>query len=163
MEAPGRGYRRVVASPEPMVILEEKAIEALANSGYVVVCVGGGGIPVYRNKEGYIVGIEAVIDKDFASALLATNIKADLFLISTSVKQVCLNFGKPDEKALSSMTLIEAKQYLKEGHFAPGSMAPKIEAIIRYLERGGTKAIVTSPAGMNDALEGKTGTQIVPL
>lgn len=162
VEDAGRGYRRVVSSPDPKIIIEEKAIETLVNRGFVVVAVGGGGIPVYKRDDGIVAGIEAVIDKDFASALLAMNIKADLLLISTAVDKVCLNFGKPDEKPLDSVTLEEIISYKEQGHFASGSMLPKIEAVIRYLKNGGKKAIITSPAGMEDALEGKTGTSIIP-
>ncbi len=161
-EDAGRGYRRMVASPEPKEIIEEKAIETLINGGFVVIAVGGGGIPVYMRDDGMVAGIEAVIDKDFASALLATNIKADLFIISTAIDKVCLNFGKPDEKKLSSMTLKEAIRYKEEGHFAPGSMLPKIESVIRYLKNGGKKAVITSPSGIEDAIKGKTGTTIIP-
>lgn len=162
VEDAGRGYRRVVPSPDPKEIVEEKAIEALVKQGFVVIAVGGGGIPVYKGENGMYAGIEAVIDKDLASALLAKNIKADLLMISTSIDKVCLNFGKPGEKALDSMTLEEAIRYKKEGHFAPGSMLPKIEAVIRYLESGGKKVIITSPDNIEDALEGKKGTTITP-
>ena len=162
VEDAGRGYRRVVPSPDPKEIVEEKAIETLVNQGFVVIAVGGGGIPVYKDENGMYAGIEAVIDKDLASALLAKNIKADLLMISTSIDKVCLNFGKPGEKALDSMTLEEAIRYKKEGHFAPGSMLPKIEAVIRYLESDGKKAIITSPENIEDALEGKKGTTITP-
>ena len=162
VEDAGRGYRRVVPSPDPKEIVEEKAIETLVNQGFVVIAVGGGGIPVYKDENGMYAGIEAVIDKDLASALLAKNIKADLLMISTSIDKVCLNFGKPGEKTLDSMTLEEAIRYKKEGHFAPGSMLPKIEAVIRYLESGGKKAIITSPDNIEDALKGKKGTTITP-
>jgi carbamate kinase len=162
VEDAGRGYRRVVPSPDPKEIIEEKAIETLVNQGFVVVAVGGGGIPVYKRKDGTFTGVEAVIDKDLASSLLAKNINADLFLISTAVDKVYLNFGKPGEKALDFMTLEQAIRYKKEGHFAPGSMSPKIEAVIRYLEHGGKKAIIASPYNIEDALEGKTGTTITP-
>ncbi|MFC2061874.1 carbamate kinase [Elusimicrobiota bacterium] len=162
VEDSGRGYRRVVPSPDPKVIMEEKAIEALANQGFIVIAVGGGGIPVYKREDNIIAGIEAVIDKDFASALLATNIQADLFMISTAVEKVCINFGKPDEKSLDSITLEEAAKLKEEGHFAPGSMLPKIEAVMRYLRNGGKKAIITSPSNIGDAMEGKAGTVITP-
>jgi carbamate kinase len=158
----GRGYRRVVPSPEPIEILEEKAIELLAANDFIVIAVGGGGIPVYKREDGVIVGIEAVIDKDFASSLLASNINADLLLICTVVEKVFLNFGKPDEKALDTISVEEAEKYLKEGHFAPGSMAPKIKAVIKYLKNGGRKAIITSSDAIEAALEGKTGTCIIP-
>jgi len=162
VEDAGRGWRRVVPSPEPREIIEESAIETLAGSGFAVIAVGGGGIPVYKRDDGIIAGVEAVIDKDLASSLLARNIGADLFLISTAVEKVCLNFGKPDQKEIDKMTLAEAKQYLEEGHFAPGSMAPKIKAVIRYLEKGGKKALITSPKFIEKAVNGETGTVIIP-
>jgi carbamate kinase len=162
LEDAGRGYRRIVASPEPLEIIEQKSIVTLVKRGFVVIAVGGGGIPVYKLDDGTFVGVEAVIDKDLASALLAKNIEADLFMISTSVDKVCLNFGKPEEKSLDSMTLEETNKYLKEGHFAPGSMKPKMKAVIRYLEGGGKKAIITSPHNILDSLEGKSGTTITP-
>ncbi len=163
MEDAGRGWRRIVPSPDPKEILEEKAIECLVRNGFVVVAVGGGGIPVYRvEKKNIIKGCAAVIDKDFASSLLAANIKADLLLISTAVEKVGLNFGKPDERKLDKITLSEAKKYKKEGHFAKGSMLPKIEAIIRFIESGGKEALITCPEKIEEALDGKTGTRIVP-
>ena len=162
VEDAGRGFRRVVPSPDPKEILEVKAIESLAREGFVVVAVGGGGIPVYEQDDGVIAGIEAVIDKDFASALLASKVKADLLVISTAVDKVCLRYGKPDEKRIDSMSLDEAKKYLNEGHFAKGSMLPKIQAVIRFLEAGGKKAIITSPSVLTESLEGKNGTVITP-
>jgi len=156
----GRGWRRVVASPIPVEIVEEKAIQSLTDSGFIVVAVGGGGIPVIRNKQGYLEGIAAVIDKDFASSLLARNIKADVFVISTAVEKVCINFGKPNQKELDKMTLEDCKKYMAQGQFAPGSMLPKIKAIISFLENGGEKAIITNPKNIRNALEGKTGTHI---
>ena len=160
VEDAGRGWRRVVASPIPKEIVEEDAIQKLIDSGFIVVAVGGGGIPVVKDEKGHLKGAAAVIDKDFASSLLASNIKADLFLISTAVEKVFLNFGKPDQKELDRMTLDECKKYLEEGHFKPGSMLPKIKAIISFLEKGGKKAIITSPENIRRALEGKTGTHI---
>jgi len=160
VEDAGRGWRRVVASPIPKEIVEEDAIQKLIDSGFIVVAVGGGGIPVVKDEKGHLKGAAAVIDKDFASSLLASNIKADLFLISTAVEKVFLNFGKPDQKELDRMTLDECKKYLEEGHFKPGSMLPKIKAIISFLEKGGKKAIITSPENIRKALEGKTGTHI---
>jgi carbamate kinase len=160
VEDAGRGWRRVVASPLPMRIVEEDAVQHLIDAGVVVITVGGGGIPVVE-KDGQLVGTAAVIDKDFASSLLASNIGADLFIISTAVEKVALNFGKPDEKWLDTMTLAEAKGYLAEGkHFAKGSMAPKIQAVINYLEKGGKKAIITNPENIARALAGETGTHI---
>ncbi len=160
VEDSGRGWRRVVASPIPKEIVEEKAIKSLIDNGFIVVAVGGGGIPVIRDEEGHLEGTAAVIDKDFASALLASRIKADVFVISTAVEKVCLNYGKPEEKALDTMTLADCKKYIEEGHFKPGSMLPKIKAIISFLEQGGEKAIITNPENIKNALEGKTGTHI---
>jgi carbamate kinase len=163
VEDAGRGYRRVVASPLPKEVVELESVQALINSGCVVITVGGGGIPVIDGGEGQYEGIAAVIDKDYASSLLAQQINADLFLISTAVEKVALNFGKPNEKWLDKMTVAEAKQYLAEGtHFAKGSMAPKIQAIIWFLENGGKQAIITNPENIGRALRGETGTLIVP-
>jgi carbamate kinase len=162
VEDAGRGWRRVVPSPKPIRIVEKDAIQSLINQGFVVVAVGGGGIPVVEGDHGELVGVEAVIDKDFASALLAVDIQADLFLISTAVEQVALNFNKPDQKWLDRMTLDEAKRYLSEGHFAKGSMEPKIRAIIDFLEAGGKEALVTNPENIERALAGETGTRIIP-
>jgi len=160
VEDAGRGWRRVVPSPLPMRIVEEESVQQLIDAGVVVITVGGGGIPVV-DKDGELLGTAAVIDKDFASSLLASNIGADLFIISTAVEKVALNFGKPDEKWLDTMTLAEAKGYLAEGkHFAKGSMAPKIQAVINYLEKGGKKAIITNPENIARALAGETGTHI---
>jgi carbamate kinase len=163
VEDAGRGWRRVVASPLPKQVVELDAVKTLIEAGTVVITVGGGGIPVIEESEGHYRGVAAVIDKDFASSLLAQEINAELFLISTAVEKVALNFGKPDEKLLDKMTLAEAKQYLEEGtHFAKGSMAPKIEAIIWFLENGGKQAIITNPENIGRALKGETGTLIVP-
>jgi carbamate kinase len=160
VEDAGRGWRRVVASPLPKEVVELEAVETLIKAGTVVITVGGGGIPVIAGDDGYQ-GVAAVIDKDFASSLLARLIKADMFLISTAVEKVAINFGKPEEKWLDHMTLAEAKQYLAEGaHFAKGSMAPKIQAIIWYLENGGTEALITNPENIGRALKGETGTRI---
>lgn len=160
VEDAGRGWRRVVASPLPIEIIEEKAIKNLLDQGFVVVSVGGGGIPVIKDKDGNLQGAAAVIDKDYASSLLASNIKADLFIISTAVEKVYLNYGKPDQKGLDSVSLDEIKKYLDEGHFKPGSMLPKIKAVISFLEKGGKKAIITCPEKIREAVEGKTGTHI---
>ncbi len=162
-EDAGRGWRRVVASPLPQEVVELEAVQTLLKAGTVVITVGGGGIPVIRKADGELQGVAAVIDKDFASSLLARLIKADLFLISTAVEKVAINFGKPDQKWLDKMTLAEAKQYLAEGaHFAKGSMAPKIQAVIRFLENGGKQAIITNPENIGRAIKGETGTLIVP-
>jgi len=163
VEDAGRGWRRVVASPLPKEVVELEAVEALIAVGTVVITVGGGGIPVIDAGDHEYQGVAAVIDKDFASSLLARLIKADLFLISTAVEKVAINFGKPDQKWLDRMTLAEAKAYLAEGtHFAKGSMAPKIQAIIWFLENGGKQALITNPENIGRALKGETGTWIVP-
>jgi len=163
VEDSGRGWRRVVASPIPQRVVELDSVQRLIDSGTVVITVGGGGIPVIENTAGELEGTAAVIDKDYASSLLAREIKANLLLISTAVEKVAINFGKPDQKWLDKMTLAEAKQYLAEGtHFAKGSMAPKIQAIIWFLEAGGEKALITNPENIGRALAGETGTWIVP-
>lgn len=161
MEDSGRGWRRVVASPIPKKIIEIEPIKKLASSGVVVIAVGGGGIPVLRDSRGNLRGVEAVIDKDFASALLASELHAEIFLISTAVEKVYINFGKPDQKALDKISVREAKRYLKQGHFKAGSMLPKIKAAISFLESGGKRAIITNPENIEPAIEGKAGTQII--
>jgi carbamate kinase len=158
MEDSGRGWRRVVASPMPQRIIQRDAIVSLLDGGYVVIGVGGGGIPVVEGGDGQLEGVEVVIDKDLASALLASSINADLLLISTEVEKVALRFGKPDQLWLDSLTLAEAKQYLEEGHFGKGSMEPKVRAIIGFLERGGPAALITNPPNIARALRGETGT-----
>ncbi|MDP3449903.1 MAG: carbamate kinase [Anaerolineaceae bacterium] len=161
VEDAGRGWRRVVASPIPVEVVEIESVRTLLNSGTCVITVGGGGIPVIDNGKGGCLGVAAVIDKDFASSLLASLIKADLFIISTAVEKVAINYGKPDEKWLDTMTVAEAKAYLDEGiHFAKGSMAPKIQAIINYFENGGKEALITNPENIGRALRGETGTRI---
>ena len=160
VEDSGRGYRRVVPSPKPQDIIEKEIIIELVKSGHCVVAAGGGGLPVIRNDEGFLEGIDAVIDKDFASSLLATEVKADLLIISTGVPNVCLNFGKPDQVDLKHVKVHELKKYVEEGHFAPGSMLPKILAIIEFIEKGGEKAIITNPESLSLAIEGKAGTHI---
>jgi len=163
VEDAGRGWRRVVASPQPKEVVELESVKALLNAGVAVITVGGGGIPVIDKGGGEYVGAAAVIDKDFASSLLAREIKADLFLISTAVEKVAINFGKPEQKWLDRLTLAEARQYLAEGtHFAKGSMAPKIQAIIWFLEAGGKQALITNPENIGRALKGETGTWIAP-
>jgi carbamate kinase len=163
VEDAGRGWRRVVASPLPKEIVEIEAIKALINAGVIVISTGGGGIPVIRNDAGNLEGVAAVIDKDFGSSLLANNVNAELFVISTAVEKVALNFGKPDQKSLDKLTVTEAKKYLAEGtHFAKGSMAPKIQAIIRFLEGGGKRALITNPENIGRALKSETGTWVLP-
>ncbi|MHB8114491.1 MAG: carbamate kinase, partial [Bellilinea sp.] len=162
VEDAGRGWRRVVASPIPSEIVEAEAIRKLIDDGFVVIGVGGGGIPVIRKENGDLVGVEAVIDKDFGSSVLATLINADMFIISTAVEKVAINFNKPDQKWLDRLTVAEAKKYIEEGHFAKGSMLPKVQAILRFLENGGKAAIITNPENLSRALRGETGTWIVP-
>jgi carbamate kinase len=163
VEDAGRGWRRVVPSPLPKEIVELESVKALIDAGVIVITVGGGGIPVVDNGKGEYHGTAAVIDKDFASSLLAREIKADLFLIATAVEKVAINFGKPEQKWLDKMTLAEAKGYLAEGsHFAKGSMAPKIQAVVWYLEAGGKQALITNPDNIGRALNGDSGTWILP-
>jgi carbamate kinase len=162
VEDAGRGWRRVVASPMPKEIVELETVETLLERGIITITVGGGGIPVVDPGDGNYRGIAAVIDKDYASSLLAQQIKAELFIISTAVEKVAINFGKPDQKWIDKMTLEEAKQYLAQGtHFAKGSMAPKIQAIIWFLENGGKQALITNPENIGRAIRGETGTWIV--
>lgn len=163
VEDAGRGWRRVVASPLPKEIVELETVETLLDKGIVTITVGGGGIPVVDPGDGNYQGVAAVVDKDFASSLLARSIKADLFVISTAVEKVALHFGKPEQQWLDKLTLSTARQYLSEGtHFAKGSMAPKIQAIIWYLEQGGERALITNPENIGRALKGETGTWVLP-
>ncbi len=157
-------YRRVVPSPKPQSIVESKIIEDLVFSGeesYIVISAGGGGVPVL-NQNGNLIGVEGVIDKDRASAVLANDIDEDFFIMLTNVEHAYLNFNKDDQKAIESMNIKEAKKYLEEGQFPPGSMGPKIEASINFLEKGGEKALITNPENLLDALDQKTGTYIYP-
>jgi carbamate kinase len=162
IEDAGRGWRRVVPSPQPREIIECDAISALLAAGFIVVAVGGGGIPVVRDEAGRLSGVEGVIDKDLASSLLATRLRADLLLISTAVEKVALNYRRPDQRDLERITLSEARAYAAAGHFAGGSMGPKIQAVINYLERGGKAGLITMPETISRALAGETGTWIVP-
>ena len=160
-EDAGRGWRRVVASPNPVRIVEIDAIRALDEAGIVPICVGGGGIPVIVNDEGNLEGAAAVIDKDLGSELLAENLDSDALVILTAVPKVYINYNKPDQKALDHLTIEEAKKYMEEGHFASGSMLPKIEAALKFAEsKPGRVAIITSLDKAVDALEGKDGTWI---
>lgn len=162
-EDSNRGWRRVVASPIPKRIVEIDAIKTLIDAGLVVIAAGGGGIPVVADGTGALHGVAAVIDKDRASAMLASEVDADLLLISTSVEQVALDFGKPEQRLVSELSLEEAKSRLSEGsHFLEGSMAPKIEAVIDFLEAGGGEAIITNPQNLERAMRGETGTRIHP-
>ncbi|MEE9473603.1 MAG: carbamate kinase [Acidimicrobiia bacterium] len=163
MEDAGRGWRRAVASPQPKRIVEIDVIRQLMDAGVVVICVGGGGIPVVADEKGDLYGVAAVIDKDLASALLASEINADLLIISTAVEKVALRFGTPEQEWVDSFTLAEVKQYLDDGgHFAEGSMAPKMRAVVQFLEAGGKEALITNPENLERALAGETGTRIVP-
>jgi carbamate kinase len=162
-EDAGRGWRRVVPSPRSREIVELDSVRALLAAGTVVITVGGGGIPVVDTGGGEYRGIAAVIDKDDAASLLARALAADLFLIATAVERVAVNFGRPDQRWLDRMTLAEARRYLREGgHFAEGSMAPKMRAIVAYLEAGGREALITNPENIGRALRGDTGTRVVP-
>ena len=156
----GRGYRRAVPSPVPVGIVELNAIETLIHQGFCVVAVGGGGIPVARLEDGTLEGRDAVIDKDYATRLLATQLKAEILLISTAVDNVFLNFDQPDQKALGAISVEETRRYMAESHFAAGSMLPKINAALDFVEHGGTAAIITSPAMLKAAIKGKAGTRI---
>jgi carbamate kinase len=160
VEDAGRGWRRVVASPKPKKIVELPAIKKLLEADMMVIAVGGGGIPVLQDDKGVLTGTAAVIDKDHATSLLAKELKADVLVISTAVEKVSINFKKPNQKDLDKMTLAECKKYLEEGHFAPGSMKPKIEACIAFLEGGGQEALITDPPHLVPAFERKTGTWI---
>jgi carbamate kinase len=161
VEDAARGYRRVVPSPEPLEIVEIDVIRSLVHGGYLVIAAGGGGIPVVR-RNGHLIGVEAVIDKDHASALLARLLGATTFMISTDVERVYLNYKRPNQQALERLTASEAQAYLEAGHFPPGSMGPKIGAAIHFLRSGGKEVIITAPERLLDALLGKTGTHILP-
>ena len=162
VEDAGRGWRRVVASPRPVRIVEEAAVRSLIEDDFVVITVGGGGIPVVRRSDGSLEGVAAVIDKDFASSLLASRIGAELFVISTAVDRVALDWGKPNQRWVDRLTADQARAYLAEGtHFAAGSMAPKIEACLQFLDSGGFEAIITTPDNLEQAIAGKAGTHIV--
>jgi carbamate kinase len=159
----GRGWRRVVASPKPLRVIEEEAVRRLVASGTIVVAVGGGGIPVVHNRKGELrelKGVYAVIDKDWASGLLATRLGIDLFLVSTSVEKVALNFNTVQQQDLDRVTPNQLIRYLEEGHFAPGSMRPKVEAILTFLEETGSSALITNPPNIARAMRRETGTWI---
>lgn len=160
VEDSGRGFRRVVASPKPLEIIEKEAIKKLVNKDFLVISVGGGGIPVIR-KDNSLEGVEAVIDKDYASALVAKEIGADYLIILTGVPKVAINFGKENQEFLDQMTIKEARKHMADGQFPEGSMGPKIEAALEFVENGNGKAIITSINKLKEALQGKTGTRIV--
>ena len=161
VEDAGRGYRRVVASPEPKRIVEAEAIKALARQGFLVIGAGGGGIPVVRGEGGDYQSVDAVIDKDLSTALLAREIHADVLVITTGVEKVCIHFGKANQQALGTVTVSEMTRYLQEGHFPAGSMLPKIVASLAFLAHGGSRVIITTPERLPAALRGETGTHIV--
>lgn len=162
IEDSGRGWRRVVASPSPRRIVQESIIRELLEQGETVIAVGGGGVPMAESPEGFLSGLEAVIDKDQASSLLASSIGAELFLISTEVEKVALDFTKPTRRWLDTLTVEEAKKYLADGQFGKGSMEPKVRAVLSYLENGGTTAIITNSQNIVKALRGETGTVFHP-
>ncbi len=161
IEDAGRGWRKVVPSPKPIDIVPKRVISDLVRSGKIVIAAGGGGIPVIINSKGLIEGVEAVIDKDFASALLASEAGVDLFIILTGVDRVYLNYGKENQKEIKTMTVKEAKKYLEEGQFPPGSMGPKINAAIQYIEAGGKEVLITSASKLKAALSNRSGTRII--
>jgi carbamate kinase len=156
----GRGWRRVVPSPAPREIVEQDAISELLDEGVIVVACGGGGIPVIAGSGGSLQGVDAVIDKDLASSLLANNVRAEIFAIATEVDNIFINYGKPDQTALTAVDVDELAAFQEANHFAPGSMSPKVDAVIAYLRRGGRRAIVTSPESLEGALSGRLGTHV---
>lgn len=163
VEDSNRGYRRVVPSPKPLKVVEADVIKKLVLDGIIVIAAGGGGVPVAESPDGSLKAMDAVIDKDLATAVLAKEIKAETFIDLTSIDKVYINFGKPNQTGLDKLTLSEARKYLDAGEFAPGSMGPKIEAAIGFLEAGGKEVIITTPGLLEDALEGKAGTRITTL
>jgi carbamate kinase len=161
-EDAGRGWRRVVSSPRPIALLELDAVRALLDAGFVVVAAGGGGIAVVRDEEGELTGATAVVDKDLATSLLARELRADLLVISTAVEHVLLDWGKPTQRPILTMTAAEARRYMAEGHFKAGSMLPKVEALVSFVEAGGREGVITDPAHLAEALRGRAGTRVVP-
>jgi carbamate kinase len=157
-----RGWRRVVPSPQPLSVIESGTIKTLVEKGTIVIAAGGGGIPVYIDDKGNLEGLDAVIDKDLASAVLGQDIESEILIILTSVDKVAINFGKPDERRLNLMTLTQAGQYLADGQFPPGSMGPKIKAAVQFIKGGGKEVVITSINNAGQALDGRTGTRIVP-
>ena len=157
-----RGYRRVVASPRPLEIVEKESVKRLLESGEVVIAAGGGGIPVIVEEDGSLEGVDAVVDKDLASSVLALDIKADYLIMLTGVENVCLNYGESDQKPLETITIEEAERYMAEGHFPPGSMGPKIQAAVNFLKGGGESVFITAIDKVSEVITGKTGTRIVP-
>lgn len=160
-EDAGRGWRRLVPSPSPRRVVQRHMIRDAVRQGHVVIACGGGGIPVRRQADGQFAGLEAVIDKDLTSSVLATDVGASLLVILTAVKQVCTNFGRPDERPLGALTLEEIERLQAEGHFPPGSMGPKVEAVVRFLRAGGRRALITNPESLPQAIDGRAGTHFV--
>jgi carbamate kinase len=160
-DAEGRGYRRVVASPRPTRVIQRDMIRDAASAGQIVIACGGGGVPVKVKDDGAYEGVEAVVDKDLTSSVLASNIGAELLIILTAVSQVYIDFDKPTQRPLSAVTLEEVESLYAEGHFPPGSMGPKVEAVIDFLKRGGRRALITDPASLPDALEGRGGSHFL--
>ena len=160
-DSAGRGWRRLVASPKPRRVIQKQMIRDAAQAGHIVVACGGGGIPIKLTKDDSYAGIEAVVDKDLTSAVLGANIGAELLIILTAVPQVYIDFNKPGQRALSAVTLDEIEKHLAEGHFPPGSMGPKIEAVIHFLRNGGKRALITDPENLPLAIEGRAGTHII--
>lgn len=161
VEDAGRGWRRVVASPRPQKVVQRRMIREAALEGHIVIAAGGGGIPIHKDKNNDYEGIECVIDKDLTSAVLASNIGAELLIILTAVPKVYLNYGKPNQMALGAVTMEEIEDHIAQGHFPPGSMGPKVQAIHGFLERGGKRGLITDPDHLRDALDGKAGTHFV--
>jgi len=159
-EDAGRGWRRVVASPKPLEVVEITAIRTLVDDGAIVIAAGGGGIPVARQWDGSLHGVEAVIDKDLASSLLARLLGCEMLCIITGVDRVALHYGKPDQRDLACATADELSEYAAAGHFPAGSMGPKVQAAIEFVRGGGREVVITSPAKLMDALEGTTGTRV---
>jgi carbamate kinase len=157
----GRGWRRLVPSPSPQRVVQRHMIRDAVRQGHIVIACGGGGIPVKRQADGQFAGLEAVIDKDLTSAVLATDVGAALLVILTAVPQVCVNFGRADERSLGAVTLEEIEKLQAEGHFPPGSMGPKVEAVVRFLRAGGRRALITNPESLPQAIDGRAGTHFV--
>lgn len=157
----GRGYRKVVPSPKPIDVVPKRIIHDLVHAGKIVIAAGGGGIPVIIDGNGLFRGVEAVIDKDYAASLIAREANAELFIILTNVSSVSLNYDKPDEKPISTMTIDEARKYLKQGQFPPGSMGPKVEAAIDYIQNGGERVIITSANHLKASLVNRSGTKVI--
>ncbi|NNG06531.1 MAG: carbamate kinase [Desulfobacteraceae bacterium] len=155
-----KGYRRVVASPKPLTIVEKREIQKLIEEDFIVICCGGGGIPVIREGRAFQ-GVDAVIDKDLASAKLAEEVGVDIFLIATDVEGAASHFGEPDQEFLRTLTTEQANLYLKQGHFPPGSMGPKVEAAVQFIKSGGKRAIITSILSIEEAVAGNAGTEII--